>query len=414
MIYSKRDRVMQALKHQEADMVPIDFGSTRSTGINAFAYQKLKEYLNLRGKIRIYDLKQLLALPENDILNLFQSDCIQLQRLSPSAGLKINAWKSEKMMDGNEYEISADYNPVEFSEELSGGYTAIMDDSNNILLKRPRGGLYFDDVYAPLAESSAKEEIDRFKYPVISDEEISYLKMEAERLYNNTEYAIVGSTGVSIFEKGIKDFGYEEYLVRIYTERSLLIRYLENLTDAYMEMLDRYLDAVGRYVQVLYFNDDLGMQNGAIIPPVQYSEVFKPYHRRIFSFVRKKAPNVHILLHSCGSIYDFFPDFIEIGVDAINPVQTNAARMDPAVLKKEFGNDLTFWGGGCSTQTTLTFGSVRDIEDEVKRMMDIFSPGGGFVFNQVHNIQSNIPPDKIIALYKTAIDNRYYKSEAIV
>ncbi|HEY5584571.1 MAG TPA: uroporphyrinogen decarboxylase family protein [Ruminiclostridium sp.] len=404
MIYTKRERVIQTLMHKEADMVPIDFASTRSTGINALAYYKLKEYLKFHGKIKIFDLKQLLALPEKDTLNFFQTDCIQLHRLAPSAGLKINQWRSEIMLDGNEYEIPANYNPL----KLPDGSHAIVDSNNNILLKRPKGGLYFDDVYAQLADASSNEEIDNFIYPCILEEDLSYLKKEAEHLYNKTDYAIVATVGVSIVEKGIKDFGYEEFLVKIYTDKELVTRYLENLTDAYIKLLDKYLDAIGQYIQVLYFNDDLGMQTGPLMAPEKYREIFKPYHKRIFSYVKKKAPNVFILLHSCGSIYDVIPDLIDAGVDAINPVQINANKMDPVILKREFGKDLTFWGGGCSTQTTLTFGSIKDIQDEVKRMIDIFSPNGGFIFNQVHNIQSNISPEKIIALYKTAIENRKY------
>jgi uroporphyrinogen decarboxylase len=308
------------------------------------------------------------------------------------------------MMDGNEYEVPVGYNPL----ELPDGSHAIVDSNNNILLKRPKGGLYFDDVYTQLADATSNEEIDSFIYPSISEEELSYLKKEANYLYFKTDYAIVATVGVSIIEKGIKDFGYEEFLVRIYTDKELVIRYLENLTDAYIKMLDKYLNAVGHYIQVLYFNDDLGMQAAPIMAPEKYREIFKPFHKKIFSFVKKKAPNVCILLHSCGSIYDVIPDLIDAGVDAINPVQINAAKMDPITLKREFGKELTFWGGGCSTQTTLTFGSINDIQEEVKRMIQIFSPNGGFIFNQVHNIQSDISPERIVNLYRTAIENRRY------
>ena len=135
--------------------------------------------------------------------------------------------------------------------------------------------------------------------------------------------------------------------------------------------------------------------------------MFKPYHKKIYSYIKKKVPGSHILLHSCGSIYDLIPDLIETGVDALNPVQINAEKMDPGTLKREFGRDITFWGGGCSTQTTLSFGTLEEIEDETKRMIETFAPGGGYVFNQVHNIQSNVSPQRIIKLYETA--KRYRK-----
>lgn len=385
----------------EADMIPIDFGSTRSTGINAFAYYKLKTLLNIKGPIKIYDMKQLLADPDNEILEMFQSDCIQLKRLAPSCGLKINNWKSFKMMDGNIYEIPLDYNPVDI-----GGNDCILDEAGNIVLKRPKEGLYFDDVYAPLKSVLENDEIDRYIYPHITNEETSFLKKNAQDLFFNSEYAIVAPTNISIFEKGIKDFGFEEFLVKIYTEKKLIRRYLERLTEAYIQLLDKYLAAVGSYIQVLQFNDDLGMQNSSLISPDIYREIFKPFHQKIYGYAKKKAPHIFILLHSCGSIYDFIPDLIDVGIDALNPIQINAAKMDPAMLKKEFGDDITFWGGGLNTQVTLTFGTIKEIEYEVERMIDIFSPGGGFVFNQVHNIQANIIPEKIIAAYDTAIKKR--------
>lgn len=407
MILAKRERVLKALRHEEGDMVPIDFGSTRSTGINALSYYKLKQSLKIDSQVRVYDVKQLLADPDPDIIKLFQSDCIQLHRLSPSAGVRLNAWRKETLMDGNEYEVPANFTPVEQED----GSHAILDAKGRVLLKRPAGGLYFDDVYAPLADAMDFEDIDRFNFPAVSTEEMDFIRRRAEELYKQTDYAIVCSTGISIFEKGIKDFGYEEFLIRIYTEKDLIKHYLEKLTETYINVLDKYIDTVGKYIQVLQFNDDLGMQNSTILEPKVYREVFKPYHKMIFGHVKKKAPHLFTLLHSCGSIYDLIPDLIEAGVDAINPVQINAAKMEPAVLKREFGKDITFWGGGCSTQTTLSFASLEEIKDEVKRMIEIFAPGGGFVFNQVHNIQSNISPEKIMTLYKTAIENRYYGKE---
>jgi uroporphyrinogen decarboxylase len=404
MIYTNRERVLMALNHKEADKVPIDFGSTRSTGINALAYYKLKEYMKLTGPVRVYDVKQLLGDPDPEVLEFFQSDCIQLHRLSPSARVRLDAWKSEILMDGNRYEVPQNFSPT----ELEDGSHAIVDDHGRIVMKRPKGGLYFDDAYAPLADASENSDIDHFSYPTVSEEEIKFLQKNAEKLYNSTDYAVVFSTGISIFEKGIKDFGYEEFLVRIYTDTDMIERYLENLTEAYIKMLDKYVDAVGNNIQVIQFNDDLGMQNSTILQPDVYRKVFKPFHKRIYQYVKRKAPHLYTMLHCCGSIFDLIPDLIEAGVDAINPVQINAAKMDPVTLKREFGRDITFWGGGCSTQSTLSFGNLEDVREETKRLMDVFAPGGGFIFNQVHNIQSNIPPEKVIALYETAISNREY------
>lgn len=397
---TSRERVLCALRHEEPDRMPIDFGSMRSTGINAMAYNDLKRFLGLtEGATRVYDVKQLLAEPEKAILDRFQGDVVQLHRMRPSLGLKIDRWKPSKLMDGSDCEVPEDFNPA----LLEDGSEAIFDNKGNMLSKRPKDGIYFDEVYTPLRNAEDPKDLEDFPVPSITREELDYLKAGAKQLYEKTEYAILGAVGVSIFEKGLKDFGYEEYLINSFTNVELIEAYLTKLTDAYIRMLDQYIDAVGDYIQIIQVNDDLGMQNAPIIPPEKYRSLFKPYHKRIFEFIKSKNKNLSIFIHCCGSIYDLIPDLIEAGIDILNPVQINATKMDPKTLKREFGRHLTFWGGGCSTQTTLTFGSVEDVIKEAQEMIGIFAPGGGYVFNQVHNIQAGVAPEKIVALYDTAI-----------
>jgi len=391
---------VDALHHKEPDYFPVDFAATRSTGINAYTYRALLQTLSIdHESIEIFDFKQLLAQPSEKILSLFESDCIPIYRLAPTAGIAINKYKKYPMTDGNTYLLPDNYNPV----VLEDGSSLIMNNDIPVL-KRPFRGLYFDDCYHPLAEADGF--LPSFQLPGISNEEKEYLSHKAKKLYETDDRAIVASSGISIIERGIKDWGFEEYLTRLYTDPELVHEYLDKLTEAYILFLDKYLEAVSPYVQVIQCNDDLGMQTGTLISRKIYRDFFKPYHSRIFSHIKKIAPLVSILLHSCGSIYDLIPDLIEAGVDALNPVQINAANMDPKTLKCEFGKDICFWGGGCSTQTTLSFGTLDEIEDEVKRMVDIFAPGGGFVFNQVHNIQNNVDPEKVIILYNTVKELR--------
>ncbi len=395
---TSRARVLAALKHEEPDKAPIDFGSTRSTGINAIAYNDLKQYLGIVSPTKLFDVKQLMALPEQAMMDWAQTDVIGLHRLAPSLGLRMDKWKPGTLPDGSACLLPEDFNP----EMLEDGSLAVRNNNGHITAQRPKGGLYFDEVYAPLADAMDEADLDKHNYPEITDEELVYLTGRAKDLYENTNYAINGATGISLFEKGLKDFGYEEWMVRIMTEPDLVRRYLERLTKAYITMMDRYLGVVGQYVQVIQANDDLGMQTGPLISPKIYHDIFLPFHKEIFQHVKKQQPGIFVFLHSCGSVYDFIPDLIEAGVDALNPVQTNAAKMDARTLKREFGKDITFWGGGCSTQTTLTFGSADDVRREVEEMIEIFKVGGGFVFNQVHNIQAGVTPQNIVALYKTA------------
>lgn len=400
---TSRERVMTALQHKEPDKIPIDFGSTRSTGINALAYRNLIEYLGIEEEVKVFDFKQLLAQPGNDVLELFESDCVPLYRLAPSGGIAIDKYKKETLMDGKEYLLPADFSPV-----ICEDGSAVIMKGGIPVLKRPAEGLYFDDCYHPLEE--AEDELGEFELPEFSSKELDMLERRAKELYYNTDKAIVASTGISIFEKGIKDWGYEEFLVRIYTEPEIIKKYLDRLTEKYLGFLDQYLERVGNYVQIFQCNDDLGMQTSTLIAPDIYEEVFKPYHTQIFSCIKKKIPGSFVMLHCCGSIYDMIPHLIDAGVDILNPVQINAHKMDPENLKKEFGTDITFWGGGCSTQTTLPFGTLAEVEEETRRMIQIFAPGGGFVFNQVHNIQNNVKPDHIVKLYDVIKKNREYKN----
>jgi len=399
---TSRERVMLSIKHEELDKVPIDFASTRSSGINAVAYGDLIQHLGHEGENRVFDMKQLLSEPDEFILKRMGADIIQLHRLRPSLGLKINDYKKGNLPDGR-----VCYIPVDFDcETLPDGTNVLRDKHSNIVFKRPSGGLYFDDVYHPLADAESESDIDALlELPSITAEESEYLSKTAKHYFENTEYAIIGSASISIFERGFKDFGYENYLVNMYTERNLIEYYLFKLTEAYQKLLDVYFDACGKYIQIIQVNDDLGSQNGPIINPKVYKDVFKPWHTKLFSHIKSKS-DVAIFLHSCGGIYDFIPDFIETGVDILNPIQTNARGMDPYKLKTEFGKTLTFWGGGCNVQSTLPFGSIDDVRKETQEMVNLFKKDGGFIFAPTHNIQAGTSPQNIVAMYDTALNFR--------
>ena len=172
------------------------------------------------------------------------------------------------------------------------------------------------------------------------------------------------------------------------------------LTEYYLAELEHYLKVYGPYLDIIQFGDDLGMQTGPQISPQMYRELFKPYHQKMWRRAKELA-DIKVMLHSCGSIRAFLPDLIEAGIDAINPVQISARHMDAETLKHEFGERIVFWGGGCDTQQILPFGSKTEIQQHVKQQIDIFSAGGGYVFAQVHNIQSDVPPQNIVAMMQS-------------
>lgn len=182
---------------------------------------------------------------------------------------------------------------------------------------------------------------------------------------------------------------------------------MENLTNIFIKRFDKYNQAVGEYVQIVNVNDDLGMQDGPQISPELYRRIVKPYQNRLYQYI-KKISKVYLFLHTDGSVYDFIPDFIEIGVDILNPVQFNCKNMELKRLKREFGKNIVFWGGGCDTQKILPYGSPDEVKKHVKECMGELAPGGGFVFNQLHNIQADVPPENVMAMYEAVKEWSYY------
>ncbi len=405
---NSRERVLTALNHKEPDMVAIDFGGSKISGIMAVAYNKLKRYLNFKdGQTKLYDIKQQLAEPHPELIKLMGGDVIQLYRLKPTTGMniKVDRWKKGKLSNEEECLVPEEYYPVKGKNER----LEIWEDGNLIAFL-PKGGIYFENVYTPLAKASTYKDIDSYPWSEITKEESNFLRARAKKLFYETDFAILGALGTfggSFFEIGHLLFGYENFLLKLITDRDLIEYFLDRLLENYLRNTKKYLEIVGKYVHIIQLNDDFGTQDSLLISPVLYREVFKPRQAKLIEFIKKNS-KAFTFLHSDGSIKEIIPDLIEIGVDIINPVQTSAKEMDPSKLKAEFGKYITFWGGGIDTQTTLPFGSLEDIEKEVKERIRIFAPGGGYVFCPIHNIQADISPEKILTIFETAKKIRKY------
>jgi len=200
----------------------------------------------------------------------------------------------------------------------------------------------------------------------------------------------------------------ENFLCDIYIiDKKGVKRLLDFLVERNLKLLDRILKGVGEYVDILQFGDDLGSQNGPFMSPDVFREIFKPGYNKMWNFVHSTS-SCKVFLHSCGSIYELIPDLIDAGLDILNPVQTTAANMEPEGLKREFGKDITFWGGGCNTQYVLSTATPEEVKEDVKRRIDIFAKDGGFVFNQIHNILADVPPENVIAMLEAAYEYGRY------
>jgi uroporphyrinogen decarboxylase len=232
------------------------------------------------------------------------------------------------------------------------------------------------------------------------------LRETAKKLYEETDYAITMNYGSLIFELTQWFYRNDQFFIRLMTERKQIEKMLDKLVEYHIERLTPLLEAVSPYAQVLIMGDDLGMQTGPQISPKMYREIFFPRHKEIFQFIKKNS-KLKTFLHSCGAISLLLPDLIEAGLDIVNPVQTHAKGMAPEEIKKEFGKDIVFWGGGVDTQHTLFHATEQEVRDEVKHNCEIFMQDGGFVFAQVHNMLAGMPTKNIFAMYEEANRIRY-------
>jgi len=380
---NSRERVIAALDHREPDRVPIDLGGTIVSSIHRQAYVDLKQHLGMPVEdLTLVDFVQQLPYLDEALLEHFDSDFRMVQLPAATApGLEV------------------------FEE---GDYYAFIDRWGSKLHMPKRGGFYFDWVDFPIKEPTM-EALDSYVWPrPDAPEHNARLAEEAKQLYDHSDYALVGSAviGGGIFEQPARTMGLEDFLMALIQEPAFADRMMDRITDIYIESCDNYLDQVGQYLQVFTYWDDVCGQDGWLISPEIYRKVIKPKQRRLVEAIKRKT-NAKLFYHSCGAVYDLVPDLIELGFDIINPVQVAARGMDTAQLKKAYGKDITFWGG-VDTQRVLPFGKPQDVADEVRRRIDDLSPGGGFVFAPVHNIQALVPPENIVAMFVTAQEHGVY------
>jgi uroporphyrinogen decarboxylase len=392
-----RDRVIKTIRHSQADRIPVDFAASRVTGIHGMTYNALTARLGVRSEgARIYDVPQMLADPEQPLITHFCSDVVQLHRLvpAPAIGFRIDKFKQGKLPDGSNAYFPSDYQPIANPE----GDLLIKDERGVPIYKMPKGGFYFSRIHSRLEHAESVNDIDDFDLHEFVPGETEWLSRESLRL-RDTGFAILGQFGGNFFERGNRLFGMEKFMIMLLTEEKMARHFMEKLTQAAIEDFDNYREAVEDRVDIIQLNDDLGSQEGPLISPELYKNLVKPYQKRLYQHI-KETTGMHLFLHSCGGISEFIPHFIDIGVEILNPVQYTARGMDPEKLKREFGKDIVFWGGGCDAQKVLQHGTVAEVRKETARMIDILSQGGGFVFSQVHNLQPGTPPENIIAMFE--------------
>ncbi|MGI6777310.1 MAG: uroporphyrinogen decarboxylase family protein [Acetivibrionales bacterium] len=411
---NSRQRVMASIAHKEPDHIAVDLGSTPSSGISAIAYNNLIKHLKTSNTHnRIYDVVQQVTQPEIEVLDRFRIDVLDVGRMFND---RDEDWYEVTLSDGSIGEYPVWFKPV---KQDDGSYLAYSEEGE-VLAKMPQGATFFDqmqfpfidgypDDYKKLAESMNKVHWQIFAHsPWDNAGQKDFwkrLREKALELRTTSDRALMIVCGCNLFEWGTFLRRIDNFLMDL----ALCPDKVEILLDALMEVhlatLARVCEAVGDVVDIIRFGDDLGMDNGTFMPPDVYRKLFKPRHKILCDFVKKNS-SMKTFLHSCGSIYKLIPDLIEAGYDIINPVQISSRDMEPEKLKKEFGKDITFWGGGCDTRTILNRSTPEQVKDHVRRNIEILAPGGGFVFNTVHNIMPDVPPENIVAMFEAVDEYR--------
>ena len=372
---TSRERLLTALDHREPDRIPFDLGSTQVTGIHVVAYRRLRAHLGLPAvEPRICDVVQGLAVPDDDVVEALGVD---VRGLFP---LNSHNWK------------------IDIRD--AGPCWAFVDEWG-LTQHQPRdGGLYFSVVGSPLdREGLTARDIASHAWPDTGDpQRIEGLRALAQSYRDQGRAVMIKGVLAGIFEMSQRVRGVERMMVDLAADEALACAILDKMVELKFRFWEMALPRLGNLVDVVSEADDYATQTSQLVSPRMFRRVFKPRLQAVFERIHQLAPRAKLFFHSDGNVRPILPDLIEIGIDVLNPIHITATGMEPAALKRDFGNDVCFWGGGVDTQTVLPFGTPQEVRDNVRRNVDALAPGGGYVFNTIHNIQADVPPGNIVAM----------------
>ncbi len=376
---NSRQRGKLALEHKEPDRIPFDLGGTVLTSIHVNAYRNLRRYLGLPEiDVKVMDVFQQIAVVDDDVREALRSD---VRNIAPRS--------------------SATYK-IEVNTTDMPGYDFFYDEWGIGWRKPKEGGFFYDMFHHPLAKSTSIEDIKNYPWPDPTDPArfVGLAERAKHVAEEQGELVILGGLAAGYVELTAWTRGFAKFYPDLVTNLDWLTYLMDTIIDLKLAYWEIALPLVGEYADVVQEADDLAGQFGLLMKPETYRQVIKPRHKRIFDFIKART-DAKIFFHCCGSIREIIPDLVEVGVDIINPVQVSAAGMESSGLKRDFGDDITFWGGLVNTQGAFTDGTSEQVRDEVRRRIDDFGPSGGFVAAAVHNIQANVPPANIMAMWET-------------
>jgi len=420
---NSRERVSRILNHQEADRVPLDLGGSGTTGMHVDSIYLLRQELGLDlpgTPVKVIDPFQMLGEIKLDLVAALDVDVLPLGKPITDFGFRLEGWKPWTTFGGTPVLVPEGFNT---QPDAHGDIVLYPQGDRSVPPsgRMPKDGIYFDPItrVTNVDEANLKVDDNLEEFVPIADRDLDYLREQADLLYPTTDKAILLSLGGTSFgsfsattgpalkhPKGIRSV--EEWQMSTLTRPEHLIKIFERQCEIGLANFQRIFEAVGnRVAAAITSYTDYGAQNGPFISPQTYRNLYKPFNKMVNDWVHKNT-TWKTFTHCCGSVRALLPDFIEAGFDILNPVQTSAARMDPAELKKSFGDELTFWGGGIDTQRVLPFGTPAEVRTMVRDRIKIFGRGGGFVFNPVHNVQARAPIENIMAMYNAVREFRNY------
>lgn len=386
MKYSSYERVKAALEHKEPDRIPFDIGGAMVTGINIRALRNLKNYLGMPGEIKLWDKVTQLAETGSDVIEKLGID---VKNVGPDQPSKPGLAKDLGLEDEH-YSII---------DEFGIGWQMPVN-----------GGHYYDLYLHPLADAESIKDIENYRWPdPVDPERFSGLKEKVENVvYKEKKACVMGRMSAGMWEHATWMTGHEKFFMDMLLNKKLIHAIMEKMLELKIKYWGKYLDIVGENTMVVSTADDLGTQNSLLVSLKMYKELIWPYHKKLFEFIKKRAKGkVYIFFHNDGAIMETIPLLIEAGIDILNPFQVNCKGMDTKIFKKEFGKDLTIWGGSCNP-VTLEFGSPQDVREDTKKRIDDLAPGGGFVFASIHIIQGGVPPENIMTWWETLQEHGKY------
>ncbi len=438
---TSRERVLATINHKEPDRVPIDLGATPSSGISAIAHANLMQYLGWAGdangmtgvangitesangtanavargatndgKTLIYDVVQQLAQPSDRLIERFNIDVIDIGR---TFNIYPHEWYPITLQNG----LPA-YYPTWFKPVLQkNGAWANYHTDGTPIAKMPQGATFFDQTYFPWVDGypqgrqamdeALDEAMGKVLWAAMTHSPWDHatepgfwdtLRSRTKKLRTNTDKALLINCGCNLFEWGTFLRRMDNFLMDLYIDKANVAILVELLMNRHMKTLERVCESVGDLVDIIRFGDDLGMDTGPFMGLDVYTELFSAHRKRLCDYTHTHS-TMKTFLHSCGSVQQYIPSFIDEGVDVLNPLQTNCLHMDPAKIKADFGTDITFWGGGMDPREILNNGSPAAVRNEVFRRLEILAPRGGYVFNNIHNIMPDVPPENVVAFF---------------